>query len=167
MAESLAVQTGSPTQYNFTVLADPSPSVTVSWKGKVFEGDEIKVVEEDQDTYVVSFEFMPTSAEDISELLIKATNGLGSVEKKVHLKEDTPDEHMGTGSILAIVLAILLLVVLVVDVSCYYKRQRGFLMYCRRNILGKNSAGTGVESNGKMLSKSAKSTVVNVSGIEA
>lgn len=56
MAESLAIQTGSPTQYNFTVLADPSPSVTVSWKGKVFEGDDIKVVAEDQDTYMVSFE---------------------------------------------------------------------------------------------------------------
>ena len=56
MAESSATQIGNPTQYNFTILANPSPSVTVSWKGKVFEGDDIKVVEEDQGTYMVSLQ---------------------------------------------------------------------------------------------------------------
>uniref|UniRef100_A0ABM5EQX9 Neural cell adhesion molecule 2-like n=1 Tax=Pogona vitticeps TaxID=103695 RepID=A0ABM5EQX9_9SAUR len=168
MAEALATQIGNPTQYNFTILANLSPSVTVSWKGKVFEGDDIKVVEEDQGTYMVSIQFMPTSQEDISELLITAINELGNTTKKVTLKEDSPDKGLGTGSILAIILAILLLLVLlVVDVSCYYRRQRGFLMYCRNNILGKNSSRTGIESNGKMLSKSGKNTVVNVSGIEA
>nr|XP_020633421.1 uncharacterized protein LOC110070120 [Pogona vitticeps] len=129
MAESSATQIGNPTQYNFTILANPSPSVTVSWKGKVFEGDDIKVVEEDQGTYMVSLQFMPTSQEDISELLITAINELGTTTKTVTLKEDIPDKGLGTGSILAIILAILLLLVLlVVDVSCYYRRQCGFLM---------------------------------------
>ncbi|KAJ7304113.1 hypothetical protein JRQ81_011638 [Phrynocephalus forsythii] len=165
--KSLVVQIGNLTQYNFTVMANPSPTVKVSWKGKVFEGDDIRLVEEDHGTYMASFEVMPTSQEDISELLITATNELGSAEGKVTLKEGTPDQRLGTGSLLAIVFAILLLLVLVVDVSCYYKRQRGLLMYCCRNILGKNPSGMGVESNGKMLSKSGKNTIVNVSGIEA
>ncbi|XP_061453777.1 uncharacterized protein LOC133370900 [Rhineura floridana] len=162
--ESFPIQIGNPTQYNFTILASPSPSVSIAWKGKVFEGDDIKKLAQDRDRYTYSFAFTPTSQKDISELLITATNDLGTTEKKVTLQGD---KGMGIGSILAIVLVILLALLLVMDVFCYYKRQRGLLMYCRRNILGKNSSGAATENNGKMLSKSGKSTVVNVSGIEA
>ncbi|XP_042296615.1 neural cell adhesion molecule 2-like [Sceloporus undulatus] len=162
--QSFVTQIGNPTQLNFTILANPSPVVSISWKGKVFEDADIKKMAESQDRYLYFFEFTPASQEDISELFITAANELGSTEKTVALQEE---KGLGTGSILAIVLAILLVILLVVDASCYYKRRRGLLMYCRNNILDKKSSRTSAENNGKMLSKSGKSTVVNVSGIEA
>nr|XP_028598396.1 neural cell adhesion molecule 1-B-like [Podarcis muralis] len=163
--DSFATPIGTPAQYNFSILAYPPPSVSIAWKGKVFKGDDIKKVAQDQDRHTYSFEFTPASQEDLSELLITAANDQGSSKKKVTLQGDT--QGLGTGILVLIVLIILLVALLVMDVFCYYKRQRGLLMYCRNNILGKNSSGTGTENNGKMLSKSGKSTVVNVSGIEA
>ncbi|XP_044278153.1 hemicentin-2-like [Varanus komodoensis] len=165
--ESLVTQIGAPTQCNFTILAYPPPSVSVVWKGKDFKGDDIKQVAQDGVKYTFSFQFTPESAEDISGLHIKAVNDAGSEDKTLALQEETPDKGLGIGSILAIVLLILLLVLMVVDVTCYYKCRRGLLMCCRASLLGKSACGAGVESPGKPLSKAGKSTVVNVSGIEA
>ncbi|XP_060639831.2 neural cell adhesion molecule 2-like [Anolis sagrei] len=165
--ESFVTQIGNPSHFNFTILSNPLPEVSISWKGKVFEDADIKKKAESQDKYMYFFEFTPASQEDISEIFITATNEVGRTEKSVALQEDTPDKALGIGALLAIVLAILLVILLVVDACCYYKRRRGLLMYCRNNILDKNASRTTVENNGKMLSKSGKSTVVNVSGIEA
>ncbi|KAH0631372.1 hypothetical protein JD844_005671 [Phrynosoma platyrhinos] len=148
--ESFVTQIGNPTQFNFTILANPSPVVSISWKGKVFEDADIKKMAGSQDKYMYSFEVRHDTHWD----------GMGYVFEIL-------DKGLGTGSILAIVLAILLVILLVVDASCYYKRRRGLLMFCRNNILDKKSSRTSAENNGKMLSKSGKSTVVNVSGIEA
>ncbi|XP_077193047.1 neural cell adhesion molecule 2-like isoform X2 [Paroedura picta] len=160
-------QIGNPTQVNFTVLANPIPSVFISWRGKVFEGNEIKKVAQDQNNYVYSFEFTPASQEDISNFSITAMNEMGSTVKELPFKQEAPKKGLGIGIILAIVLAILLVVFLVVDTSCYYKRRRGLLMYCRTNVLQKDPPGAMSGSNQKGLSKSEKSTVVNVSGLEA
>ncbi|KAM6428840.1 neural cell adhesion molecule 1-like [Liasis olivaceus] len=161
--EPLVTQIGNPIQVNFTILANPSPSVSIAWKEKIFEGDAIKMVPQDQNRYLLFFEVTPTSQEDISELLITAVNELGTTKKNVPFEKD---RGLGWGSILAIVLAILVFLLLV-DVFCYYKRRCGFLMFCRNNILGKRSSTPGTGNNGKMLSKSGKRPVVNISGSEA
>nr|XP_056702360.1 neural cell adhesion molecule 2-like [Euleptes europaea] len=49
-------QIGNPTRFNFTVLANPIPSVSISWKGNIFEGDDIVTVAQDQNRYLYSFE---------------------------------------------------------------------------------------------------------------
>ncbi|KAL8220129.1 UNVERIFIED_CONTAM: hypothetical protein K2H54_039333 [Gekko kuhli] len=164
---NVTLHIGNPMEVNFTVLANPVPSVSVSWKGEVFEGNEIVKVAQDQNRYVYSFEFTPASQEDISDFSITATNELGSTVKALPFKQEAPEKGLGIGSILAIVLAILLVVLLVVDASCYYKRRRGLLMFCRTNVLQKDPPGAMSENNRKVLSKPEKSTVVNVSGLEA
>ncbi|XP_054854699.1 neural cell adhesion molecule 1-like [Eublepharis macularius] len=160
-------QIGNPTRFNFTVLGNPLPSISVSREGKVLEGNDIVMVAQDQNRYVYSFEFTPVSQEDISDFLIKAENEMGHTEKKLPFKEEAQEKGLGIGSILAIVLAIVLVLLLVMDASCYYKRRRGLLMYCRTNVLRKEPPGAMSENNQKVLSKSEKSTVVNVSGLEA
>ncbi|XP_034279450.1 neogenin-like isoform X1 [Pantherophis guttatus] len=158
----LVTQTGNPIQVNFTILANPSPSVSIAWKEKIFEDDAIKMIAQNQNRYLFLFEITPTSQEDIPELVITAANEVGTTKKNVPLEKDG---GLGWGSILAIVLAILVLLLLI-DALCYYKRRCGFLMFCKKNILCKRST-TGVENNGKILSKSGKSPVVNISGSEA
>ncbi|XP_058051491.1 neural cell adhesion molecule 1-like isoform X2 [Ahaetulla prasina] len=158
----LVTQTGNPVHVNFTILANPSPSVSVAWKEKSFEDDTVKMIAQDQNRYWFLFEVTPTSQEDITELVITAANEVGTTKKNVPFEKDG---GLGWGSILAIVLAILVLLLLI-DALCYYKRRCGFLMFCKKNILCKRST-TGAENNGKILSKSGKSPVVNVSGSEA
>ncbi|XP_026574578.1 neural cell adhesion molecule 2-like [Pseudonaja textilis] len=157
----LVTQTGNPIQVNFTVLANPSPSVSIAWKEKIFEEDAIEKIAQDQNRYLFLFEAQ-ISQEDIPELVITAANEVGIDKKSVPFEKDG---GLGWGSILAIVLAILALFLLI-DALCYYKRRCGFLMFCKKNILCKKST-TGVENNGKILSKSGKSPVVNISGSEA
>ncbi|KAJ6663478.1 hypothetical protein lerEdw1_009557, partial [Lerista edwardsae] len=144
---SLVTPMGNSTKYNFTVLAHPSPWVSVSWKGKVFEGDEVALVVQDEDRYIFSFEFTPTSKSDISEVAITATNEQGKNTKTLTLVAETPEERLGLGSILAIVLLILLVMVVVVDVSCYYKRQRGLLRFCQSRILRNKLSGASAENS--------------------
>ncbi|XP_032083605.1 hemicentin-1-like [Thamnophis elegans] len=158
----LVTQTGNPIQINFTILANPSPSVSIAWKEKIFEDDTIKKIAQDQHRYFFLFEVTPSSQEDIQELVITAANEVDSTEKRVPFEKDG---GLGWPSILAIVLAILVLLLLI-DALCYYKRRCGFLMFCKKNILCKGST-TGAENNGKILSKSGKSPVVNISGSEA
>lgn len=155
---SLVTPIGNSTKYNFTILANPFPSVSVSWKGQVFDGDYIKLLVQDQDRYVFSFEFIPTSKGDISEVVITAMNEQGRNTKTLTLVAETTEEGLGTGSILAIVLLILLVVLLVVDVSCYYKRQRGLLMFCQSRILRNKFSGANAESNGLSKSGNVSST---------
>ncbi|KAG8143357.1 hypothetical protein E2320_000595 [Naja naja] len=158
----LVTQTGNPIQVNFTVLANPSPSVSIACKEKIFEENAIRKIVQDQHRYLFLFEVTPTSQEDIPELIITAANEVGIAKKSVPFEKDG---GLGWGSILAIVLAILVLLLLI-DALCYYKRRCGFLMFCKKNILCKKST-TGVDNNGKILSKSGKSPVVNISGSEA
>ncbi|XP_063168379.1 immunoglobulin superfamily member 10-like [Candoia aspera] len=142
-SEPLVTQFGNPIQVNFTILAYPSPSVSIAWKEKIFEEDAIKKIEQDANRYLVFFEVTPTSPGDISELLIIAANELGTTKKNIYFAKD---RGLGWGGILAIVLAILVFLLLV-DVLCYHKRRCGLLMFCRNNILGKSSA-PGAENNG-------------------
>ncbi|ETE61725.1 Neural cell adhesion molecule 1, partial [Ophiophagus hannah] len=139
----LVTQTGNPIQVNFTVLANPSPSVSIAWKEKIFEEDGIEKIAQDQHRYLFLFEVTPTSQEDIPELIITAANEVGIARKSVPFEKDG---GLGWGSILAIVLAILVLLLLI-DALCYYKRRCGFLMFCKKNILCKKST-TGVENSG-------------------
>uniref|UniRef100_A0ACB8FSN5 Uncharacterized protein n=1 Tax=Sphaerodactylus townsendi TaxID=933632 RepID=A0ACB8FSN5_9SAUR len=159
------LQIGNPTRLNFTILANPIPSVSISWKGKVFEGNDLVTAAQDQNRYMYSFEFIPASQEDIADLLITATNEMGYAEKQLPFKREAQEKGLGIGSILIIVLAVLLVVMLVVDASCYYTRQRGLLMYCRTKCLHKEPPGAMSETKQKVLSD--KSTVVSVSGLEA
>ncbi|KAK9394538.1 immunoglobulin superfamily member 10-like [Crotalus adamanteus] len=158
----LVTQNGNPIQVNFTILANPPPSVSVAWKEKIFEEDTIKRIAQDQNSYLFLFEVIPTPQEDISELFITAANEVGITKESVPFEKDG---GLGWASILAIVLAILVLLLLI-DALCYYKRRCGLLMFCKKNILCKRST-TGAENNGKILSKSGKSPVVNISGSEA
>ncbi|XP_070619968.1 neural cell adhesion molecule 2-like [Erythrolamprus reginae] len=158
----LIIQTGNPIQVNFTILANPSPSVAIAWNEKTFEDDTIKKIAQDQNRHLFLFEVTPTSQEDFPELVITAANEVGTTKKNVPIEKDG---GLGLGTVLAIVLAILVLLLLI-DALCYYKRRCGFLMFCKKNILCKKST-TGVENNGKTLSKSGKGPVVNISGSEA
>ncbi|XP_053124507.1 neural cell adhesion molecule 1-like [Hemicordylus capensis] len=158
--DPLVIPAGNSIKYNFTVLANPSPSVTLSWKEKVFKDEDIKLVAKDQSIYIFAVEFPSPSEASISEAVITAVNELGQKERKLTIKEEIPRKGLGIGTILAIVLVVLLLVLLVIDVCCYYKRQRGLLMCLRSHIQGKTLSGTSTENN-------RKGTVVNVSGIEA
>ncbi|KAM3829985.1 neural cell adhesion molecule 1-like [Vipera latastei] len=158
----LVTQNGNPIQVNFTILANPSPSVSIAWKEKIFEEDTIQRIAQDQNSYLFLFEVIPTSQEDTSELLITAANEVGTTKESVPFEKDG---GLRWGSILAIVLAILVLLLLI-EAWCYYKRRCGLLMFCKRNILCKRSTA-GAENNEKIVSKSGKSPVVNISGSEA
>ncbi|XP_034279451.1 neogenin-like isoform X2 [Pantherophis guttatus] len=83
----LVTQTGNPIQVNFTILANPSPSVSIAWKEKIFEDDAIKMIAQNQNRYLFLFEITPTSQEDIPELVITAANEVGTTKKNVPLEK--------------------------------------------------------------------------------
>ncbi|XP_030068372.1 neural cell adhesion molecule 2 [Microcaecilia unicolor] len=79
-------------------------------------------------------------------------------------------QSIGVGGIIGIVMVIFLVLFLVVDVSCYYTKQRGMLMCIAVNLLGKQPPGAKrheLEDSYTRTRKVERSTVVNVSGIEA
>ncbi|KAL7981120.1 hypothetical protein Chor_005354 [Crotalus horridus] len=133
----LVTQNGNPIQVNFTILANPSPSVSVAWKEKIFEEDTIKRIAQDQNSYLFLFEFWKKMLMLQPSFPPISSSGNNSF---------FPDGGLGWASILAIVLAILVLLLLI-DALCYYKRRCGLLMFCKKNILCKRSTA-GAENNG-------------------
>nr|XP_033770263.1 neural cell adhesion molecule 2-like isoform X2 [Geotrypetes seraphini] len=80
-------------------------------------------------------------------------------------------QGIGIGGIIGIITVIFIVLFLVVDVSCYYTKQRGMLMCIAVNLLGKQPLGAKrhelKDSHTRTSRNVERSTVVNVSGIEA
>ncbi|XP_069057259.1 neural cell adhesion molecule 1-like [Pleurodeles waltl] len=87
----------------------------------------------------------------------------------LEVQRSVQPKGVGAGGIVGIVMVIFLVVLLAVDVSCYYTNNCGVLMCLAVNFLGKHPhGGKGhILEDRKKNEKSARCTVVNVSGIEA
>ncbi|XP_078511554.1 neural cell adhesion molecule 1-like [Lissotriton helveticus] len=87
----------------------------------------------------------------------------------LELQRSVQPKGVGAGGIVGIVMVIFLVVLLVVDVSCYYTNNCGVLMCLAVNFLGKHPhGGKGhILEDRKKNEKPARCAVVNVSGIEA
>ncbi|XP_069460947.1 neural cell adhesion molecule 1-like [Ambystoma mexicanum] len=153
------------------VMGHPKPQITWSRAGKPVRATEGKYTF-NSDASELKIESVDDA--DKGEYTCTARNKLGQALANISLEvldvqPIVQPKGMGAGGIVGIVMVIFLVVLLIVDVSCYYTNKCGVLMCLAVNLLGKHPyGGKGhILDDRKTSEKSARCAVVNVSGIEA